>query len=110
MGASEYLSTKAEGIEFQRAFKSALYTWTAYLFTVIALMLPDLLVSNYYVSLILTLVIGILIILVFNFYVATSKDIDFWSRFLALAALSLGVAAISFGIGVLVWTFLGVDV
>lgn len=110
MAASEYLSTKAEGIEFQQAFKSALYTWTAYLFTVTALILPYLLVSNYYVSLILTLVIGILIILVFNFYVATAKDLDFWRRFIEMAAISLGVAAISFGIGVLVRTFLGVDV
>ncbi|NLI59685.1 MAG: rubrerythrin family protein, partial [Clostridium sp.] len=50
------------------------------------------------------------IILVFNFYVATAKDLDFWRRFIEMAAISLGVAAISFGIGVLVRTFLGVDI
>ena len=49
--------------------------------------------SNYYVSLILTLVIGILIILVFNFYVATAKDLDFWRRFIEMAAISLGAVS-----------------
>ena len=81
MGASEYLSTKAEGIDSHQAFKSSLYTWTAYLVTVIALILPYLLISNYVVSLILTLVIGILIILVFNFYVSVAKDAPFCKRF-----------------------------
>ena len=109
MGASEYLSTKAEGTDSRRAFKSSLYTWTAYLITVIALILPFLLVSNYFVSLVLTLVIGILIILVFNFYISVAKDLPFWKRFFEKSAISLGVAALSFGIGVLIRTGLGVD-
>lgn len=110
MGASEYLSTKTAGADSRDALRSAAYTWTAYLITVIALILPFLLISDYFVSLILTLVIGILIILVFNFYISVAKDLPFWRRFLEMSAISLGVAALSFGIGVVIRTFLGVDV
>ena len=110
MGASEYLSTKTSGADSGEAFKSSLYTWTAYLVTVVALILPFLLVSNYFVSLTLTLVTGILIILIFNFYISVAKDLPFLQRFLEMSAISLGVAALSFGIGVLIRIFLGVDV
>jgi VIT1/CCC1 family predicted Fe2+/Mn2+ transporter len=110
MGASEYLSNKTEGNNSQEAFKSALYTWTAYLITVIALILPYLLLSNYFLCLILTLAVGIIIILVFNFYISVAKDLSFRKRFLEMSAISLGVAALSFGIGYFIRIFLGVDV
>ncbi len=110
MGASEYLATKTEGNNSHEALKSALYTWIAYIITVIALILPYLLLSNYFVSLILTLLVGIIIILVFNFYLSVAKDLSFRQRFLEMAAISLGVAALSFGIGYCIRIFLGVEV
>ncbi|HEY8392817.1 MAG TPA: VIT1/CCC1 transporter family protein [Capillibacterium sp.] len=110
MGASEYLSTKTEGENRKLAFKSALYTWWAYVFTVIALILPYLLTANYFLSLALTLAIGVLIILAFNFYIAVAKDCPFWSRFLEMTVLSVAVASLSFIIGYLLRVFLGVDV
>ncbi len=110
MGASEYLSNKTEGNDSSEAFKSALYTWTAYVITVIALILPYLLLADYFLSLILTLAVGILIILVFNFYISVAKDLSFRKRFLEMSAISLGVAALSFGIGYFIRIFLGVDV
>lgn len=109
MAASEYLSTKSEG-ESDRALKAALYTGAAYIVTVMLLVLPFLLISNYFVSLGLTLAIAVLIILFFNYYVAVAKDMDFRRRFLEMAGLSLGVAALSFGIGWLIRVVLGIEV
>ena len=52
----------------------------------------------------------LLIILVFSFYVSVAKDLPFWRRFLEMAGISLGVAALSFGIGYFVRLWLGVDI
>jgi vacuolar iron transporter family protein len=109
MAGSEYLSTKTEG-DPGRALKAALYTGTAYIVTVFLLVLPFLLLANYFVSLAITLGIAVLIILFFNYYVSVAQDLDFKSRFFEMAGLSLGIAAFSFGIGYLVRIFLGVEV
>ncbi|NLM37548.1 MAG: rubrerythrin family protein [Firmicutes bacterium] len=110
MGASEYLSNKAGDGRPAEAFKSALYTWVAYLITVFALILPYLLSTNYSLSLVLTLTIGIVIILVFNYYIAVAKDLPFWSRFLEMTLISLGVAGLSFIIGLILRLFLQVEI
>ncbi|NLY89687.1 MAG: rubrerythrin family protein [Firmicutes bacterium] len=109
MGASEYLSTKAEGTGEQEPFKSAVYTWIAYLITVAALILPYLLLTNYLLSLGITLLVGILIILFFNFYISVVKDLPFRRRFLEMTGISLGVAVLSFSIGYIIRLLLGVD-
>jgi len=109
MAASEYLSTRAEQ-ENANALKSSLYTGGAYVFTVACLVLPYLVFTNYVVSLVFTIVAAICIILVFNFYISVAKDLSFKKRFLEMAGISLGVAAISFIIGYLIRVFLGVDV
>jgi len=109
MAASEYLSTKSEG-EGERAVKAAIYTGVAYIGTVILLILPYLLVANYFVCLGLTLAIALAIIFLFNFYVSVAKDYSFRRRFLEMASLSLGVAALSFGIGFLIRKTLGIEV
>lgn len=109
MAASEYLSTRAEG-DSERAGKAAVYTGIAYIFTVIFLILPYLLIENYFVSLALTLVIAVLIIFFFNYYISVAKDYNFKRRFFEMAGLSLGVAALSFGIGVVIRTTLGIEI
>jgi len=112
MAASEYLSTKSEAdpeIQ-QRAAKSALYTGIAYIFTVIALVIPYFLIVNYITSLIVTIVIAITIIFVFNFYISVANDYNFKRRFIEMAAISIGVATLSFIIGYLVKTFLGFEI
>ncbi len=53
---------------------------------------------------------AILIIAFFNSYVSVAKDVPFRKRFLEMAGISLGVAAVSFLIGFLVRSFLNVDV
>jgi len=109
MAGSEYLSTKTEG-EAGRAFKAALYTGAAYIITVFLLVLPFLVLANYFVSLGITMATAVLIILLFNYYVSVAQDLDFKSRFFEMAGLSLGIAAFSFGVGYLVRIVLGVEV
>jgi len=50
----------------------------------------------------------ILIILIFTYYISVAKEIPFKKRFLEMALISLGIAAISFGIGVLIKIFFGI--
>lgn len=112
MAASEYLSTKSETEpgEESNAGKSALYTGIAYVFTVVFLVLPYLIFQNYIWSLIMTLVTAVLIIFFFNFYISIAKGYNFKKRFFEMAGISLGVAGISFVIGIIIRNTLGVDV
>jgi VIT1/CCC1 family predicted Fe2+/Mn2+ transporter len=109
MAASEYLSTKSEGLG-ERALKSSIYTGVAYIGTVILLILPYLLIADYFLCLGLTLCIAMVIISVFNFYISIAKDYSFKRRFLEMAALSLGVAALTFAIGFAIRKTLGIEV
>lgn len=110
MASSEFLSAKAEGNP--DALKSSVYTGVAYLITVALLVLPYLLFGNeqYGWALGVMLALVVLILLVFNYYIAVAKSLSFGKRFGQMAAVSLGVAALSFGIGLLVKRFLGVDI
>lgn len=111
MAASEYLSTKSEeGETSASALKSCLYTGSAYLMTVVLLILPYLLFTNFMVCLALTLLTALLIIFVFNYYLSVAKDLPFFKRFAEMAVISLGVAAITFAIGFLLRKYAGIDV
>jgi len=52
---------------------------------------------------------AIVIIVVFTFYISVAKNLTFWNRFFEMAAVCLGVAAISFGIGYLTRVLFGVE-
>ncbi len=109
MAASEYLSTKTEHGETNPR-RAALYTGITYVFTVTALILPYLILSNYIVALIATLSVAVLIILFFSYYVSVVQGISFRRRFVEMAGIGLGVAAVSFGIGYVVRQVFGVQV
>jgi VIT1/CCC1 family predicted Fe2+/Mn2+ transporter len=109
MGASSYLSTKSEDTT-KNPLKASVYTGVAYILTVVVLIFPYLVLSNYYASLACTLVAAIGIIAAFNYYIAVARDEPFKSRFLEMAGLSLGVAAFSFLVGFLLRTLFGVEV
>lgn len=98
MAASEYLSSKADGEE--NAFKSSIYTGVAYILTVIILVLPYLLLSNPFTALAIMIGSVIMIIFVFNLYISIAKNLDFKKRFFQMATISLGVALLSFFIGI----------
>ena len=108
MAASEYLSAKADGNT--NALKSATYTGIAYMITVILLVVPFLLISNHFVALAIMIGIVVFIIFFFNLYISVAKNLNFKKRFLQMAAISLGVAGLSFLIGVGIDKFLGVSI
>jgi len=110
MAASEYLSTRAEPDGAKRPGRSAAYTGGAYFVTVAILIAPFLLVGEPLAALGLTVAAALAIILSFTYYVSVAQELPFWRRFGEMAALSLGVAAASFGIGYAVRVIFAVDV
>ncbi len=110
MAASEYLSTVHETGDRSYSLRSSMYTGIAYVFTVVALILPYLIFANPFISLGVCLAAAVLIILVFNFYVSVAKDTPFRRRFWEMVLISLGVSGISFLIGILVKSVFNIDV
>lgn len=110
MAASEYLSTVHETGGRGKALKSAAYTGAAYVLTVVALILPYLLISNPFISLGVCLAAAVLIILAFNYYTSVAKDTPFKRRFWEMALISLGVSGVSFLIGMLVKAVFGIEI
>lgn len=109
MGASEYLSTRSED-SGKNPLKASIYTGVAYILTVAILILPYLILENYYLCLALSLVSAVLIIAIFNYYISVAKDEPFRRRFAEMATISLGVATFSFIIGFFIRSALGVEI
>lgn len=107
--ASEYLATKSEK-NAKNPVRASIYTGVAYLATVFVLILPYLLLQNFYLCLACTLGAAILIIGFFSYYVSVAQEVTFKKRFLEMSGLSLGVATLSFLIGLVVRAFLGVEI
>ena len=110
MAASEFLSARQEGRK--DAFKSCLYTGTAYLATVALLILPYMVLANnmYIVAMVWMLAMVIAEIAVFTFYISVAKDERFKPKFLEMSLISIGVAVLSFGVSIAAKAFLGVDI
>jgi VIT1/CCC1 family predicted Fe2+/Mn2+ transporter len=105
MAASEYLSTKTEGAG-KNPMKASVYTGSAYILTVMFLIFPYLLLTDLYLSLGLTITNALIIIAIFTYYISVAKDLPFWKRFMEMALISLGIAALTFAIGMVVKVFL----
>jgi VIT1/CCC1 family predicted Fe2+/Mn2+ transporter len=110
MGSSEYLSQRSDTGTTTDPMRAAIYTGITYIVTVVILILPFLLLKSPYTALLLTLAGAVIVIFVFTFYIAVAKDLPFWRRFAEMAAISLGIAAISFLIGLLIRVVLNVSV
>ena len=111
MASSEYLSTKSENgaADGKHPVKAAVYTGIAYIFTVVLLVAPFILLRNVLIALAVMLGTAVAIIGIFNYYYAVARDESFRKRFTEMAILSFGVAGISFGIGYLLKIFTGID-
>ena len=109
MAASEYLSTKTDEDSGKSPIKASIYTGIAYVLAVVALILPYLLLHNPFGALAWTLVNALLLILVFTYYLSVAKNTPFTKSYLEMAGISMGVAAVSFGLGFVIKTFIGVD-
>lgn len=110
MASSEFLAARSEGRD--DALKSCTYTGIAYLFTVIALIAPYLIFPNsqFILALVCMLIIVVLIIAGFTYYTSVAQEEPFKSRFLEMALISIGVAVMSFFVGIAAKAFLGVDI
>jgi vacuolar iron transporter family protein len=109
MGASEYLSIRTDGSGGQHPIRASLYTGTTYIITVLFLVLPFFIFTSHYTAMLVTLIIGIIIIAGFTYYIAKINKVSFLSRFLEMAGISLGITLVSFAIGYLIRTYLGID-
>jgi VIT1/CCC1 family predicted Fe2+/Mn2+ transporter len=109
MAASQYLSSKAEETT-KNPVTASIYTGSAYLATVLILALPFLLLANPYGALAITLASAVAVSALFNFYVSVAKGEPFRRHFLEMAGLSLGIAAVSFLLGLLLRNLFGIDV
>ncbi len=109
MASSEFLAAKSEGRT--DALKSCCYTGIAYLITVALLIIPYLVLdsSKYMIALFAMIAIVILIIAGFTYHISVAKGERFKPRFLEMSLISIGVAVISFVVGVLAKQFLGID-
>jgi len=108
MAASEFLSTKSEG-DGKDPLKASVYTGITYILTVAILVLPYILLNNPMLSLGIMLVNAVIIIFTFTFYISVAKGLDFRRRFFEMVSISLGVAALSFVIGLGVRALLKID-
>ena len=109
MASSEYLSSKTEKSSGKKPLKAALYTGVAYLITVALLIAPFALLANVFVALGLMLALALLLIAAFMFYYSVARSESFKHRFVEMACLSFGVAAVSFLIGYALKTFTGIE-
>ena len=108
MAASEFLATKEEDSN-RSPGKAALFTGIAYIITVFMLVIPYLLLGDnseiilgldpHIQALMITFIIGILIIALFNFYVSVAQDKSFNRKFIEMIFILLIVTIISFLIG-----------
>jgi len=110
MAASNYLAQRADGNP--KALKSSVYTGVAYLITVVLIVLPYLLLPNswYVAAFVIMIATVVLVILGFNYYVSVAQGLPFFKRFGEMVLISLGVAALSFAIGLAAKHLLGVNV
>ena len=119
MGASEYLSSRAEK-KAESAVKAAFFTWLSYLVTVFLLVGPYLVfqvdspdfhgLEPHVQALMCTFAIGLLIVAVFNLYVSVVEEVSFRSRFLEMTGILGVVSLISYGIGIALRGMLGIDI
>jgi len=109
MAASGYLASQEDEREELNPVKSAAFTGIAYILTVAFLVFPYLIQDDPYIALGGMLVATVLIIAAYTYYISVAKNVKFSRRFSSMVAISLGVAVLSFGIGLLVKQVFNVD-
>lgn len=109
MSASEYLSQKSEAKD-ANPLKASLYTGIAYIFTVLFLVFPYFIFSNYLLALGFTLFNALIVVLFFSFFVSVVKEMGFKNILLEMLVISFGVAFLSFLIGVIVRSVFKIEI
>jgi VIT1/CCC1 family predicted Fe2+/Mn2+ transporter len=109
MAASNFLSVDIGEASELKPGKAAAYTGTAYIFVVIALVLPFFLLSDRHVALAISWAAAVLVIAAFSYYSSVMQGARFLRRFATMLALGMGVAVISFFIGRALGAMIGIE-
>jgi len=109
MAGSEYLGSKSEETD-KNPFTAALYTGLAYLLVVLFLIFPYFVLGDVILALAVMLANVLVVIVLFTFYTSVTRDLSFRREFGEMAAISFGIAAITFVIGFAIRSYFGVEV
>ena len=107
--STEYIATKSS-TSLKNPLKSAFYAWLANIVAIAFLLLPYLIISNIYLALGFMILDAVIIIFILTFYLSVARGTSAIKMFLEMTAVSLGIAALAFGIGFLAREFLHIHV
>lgn len=105
MAASEYFETKSENTN-KNPKTAAIYTGIAYIFTVLILILPFIVLNQPYFALTWTVLNAIIIIYLFTHHISKDKTFKYKITFTEMLLISLGIATLTFFIGFIIKTYL----
>jgi len=109
MAGSEYLGSKSEETD-KNPFTASMYTGLAYLLVVLFLIFPYFVLGDVILALAIMLANVLVVIVLFTFYTSVTRDLSFPREFGEMAAISLGIAAITFVIGFAIRSYFGIEV
>jgi vacuolar iron transporter family protein len=109
MAGSEYLSRKAESGNERRPAKASAYTGIAYIIAVLLLVFPFLLVDNAFAAMGWSMGNAVVIVALFNAYLAVARSQKFIRRFGEMMAIVAGIAVISFLVGTVIRNVFGLN-
>jgi VIT1/CCC1 family predicted Fe2+/Mn2+ transporter len=109
MAGSEYLGSKSEKTD-KNPVTASFYTGGAYLLVVLFLIFPYFVVGDVILALTIMLFNVLIVVVLFTFYTSVTRDLSFWHEFREMAAISLGIAAVTFVIGFAIRSYFGVEV
>ncbi len=109
MAGSEYLGSKSEETD-KNPVTASLYTGLAYLLVVLFLIFPYFLLGDVIPALAVMLANVLVVVVLFTFYTSVTRDLSFRHEFGEMAAISLGIAAVTFVIGFVIRSAFGVEV
>jgi len=109
VAGTEYIASKSVGGSHS-PIKAVLYGGLTNLITALFLIFPYFIFANVYVSLGFMILNAVIVIWFFSFYISVAKEISFRKRFTEMTLIGLGIAALSFAIGLLVRTSLHIEI
>lgn len=109
VAGTEYIATKSAG-GAHSPIKALFYGGLTNLVTALFLIFPYFIFASVYLSLGFMILNAVIVITLFSFYISVAKEISFPKRFLEMTSIGLGIAALSFVIGLLVRTFLHIEI
>jgi len=109
VAGTEYIATKSASGQ-RSPMKAVLYGGLTNLITALFLIFPYFIFANVYLSLGFMILNAVIVIWFFSFYISVAREISFRKRFTEMTLIGLGIAALSFAIGLLVRTFLHIEI